>query len=492
MNYAQNVNEISTLSSVLLSTLDEAIFFGKISGFFHEAFKEHSVQAYKVYSDGAIQLVSENGKAHNDGEIIERPANISGYVIRTKRAYISNNVQRDPLFHGQSLDASIHSELCVPVVSQGTIIATINVRSANEERKFSEKDINLVLEILEELKAPIHNMKLYLMAKHLNRELMKKIETVNKELLSKGEVKKSDIKIIGHNSEFLGVLDIISKVAREDFPVLLEGECGAGKKIIARKLHSLSSRNAAESVVLNCQLSEEDFEQELVGREERIGLLERANGGTLILSNISELSDRAQRKILAVLTTGKITLNTGKELALNIRVVATSRVNLKEKVENGEFNADLYQRVSTIKVIIPALRNRADDIKLLATYFLNDNREESEKKNLTSKAIEILNAHNWSGNVRELKSVMERVFIMTDGKYVDAEDIPALGSAQASAVVEEESFEEISLHDLEKQHIVRTLGHLDGNKTKAAKSLGITVKTLYNKLHSYGLISSRA
>jgi DNA-binding NtrC family response regulator len=486
MLQAHQVNEITTLSNSLLSNLDESVFFGHLSAHFHNIFNLHSVQVYKVYSDSSIQLMSENGEAINQAEIIEKSGSIASYVARTKRAYFSNNVQRDPLLAAQA-SSNIIAELCVPVISESTIIATINVRSADDAKKFSDTDINLILDVLSQVKSPINNMKLYLMAKHLNFELMKRVEEATRLTDTKSVVSKPTVKVIGHNSQFLGILDTIAKIASEDFPVLFEGNCGTGKKLLSKKLHHSSARSNNECIVLNCQLTDEEIKRELIGGISSKGILERANGGSIILSNINELSAVTQASLLKILTSGKVVLADGKELALNIRVIATSRVDLKQLVEQSKFSADLYQRVSTIKMKVPTLSERIDDIKLLASFFLNENRDESEKKVLTGKALEMLSSYNWPGNVRELKSVMERIFIMTDAKYVEAEMVPVLEQTRIQEVVEVANFEEISLQDLEKRHIVNTLDHVEGNKTKAAKLLGITVKTLYNKLHSYGV-----
>jgi Nif-specific regulatory protein len=486
MLQAQQVNEITALSNSLLSNLDESVFFGHLSTHFHNIFNLHSVQVFKVYADSSIQLVAENGESINQAEIIEKSGSIASYVARTKRAYFSNNVQRDPLLAAQA-SSNIIAELCVPVISDSTIIATINVRSADDSKKFSESDINIILEVLNQVKSPINNMKLYLMAKHLNFELMKRVEEASKLSENKGTLNRQAVKVIGHNSQFLGILDTIAKVASEDFPVLFEGNCGTGKKLLSKKLHHSSTRANSECLVLNCQLSDDEIKRELIGGMTSKGILERANGGSIILSNINELSAATQLSLLQILTSGKVILADGKELALNIRVIATSRISLKQLVEQSKFNSDLYQRVSTIKIKVPTLSERIDDIKLLASYFLNDNRDESEKKVLTGKALELLSNYNWPGNVRELKSVMERIFIMTDAKYVEAEMVPVLEQTKVQEVVELAHFEEISLQDLERRHIVNTLDHVEGNKTKAAKLLGITVKTLYNKLHSYGV-----
>jgi Nif-specific regulatory protein len=185
-----------------------------------------------------------------------------------------------------------------------------------------------------------------------------------------------------------------------------------------------------------------------------------------------------------------ITVDTEEKIALNVRMIATSKVSLKQMVESGSFKEDLYYRLNTVALRIPSLRERHDDIKVMAELFLNNGK--SEKKILTSGAIEKLTSYFWPGNGHELKNIMERTYILTDGQYIEASHLPEFAQEVKVEKVEvKPSYQEFTLFDLEKKHIIDTLDHLSGNKTRAAKALGITVKTLYNKLHSYGLIDAR-
>lgn len=217
----------------------------------------------------------------------------------------------------------------------------------------------------------------------------------------------------------------------------------------------------------------------------------RANGGTLIIDDIGATTLPIQMKILRALISGEmITIDTDEKIALNVRIIATSKISIKELVEAGTFKEELFYRLNTLSLRIPSLRERQEDIKVTAEFFLNQGK--SESKVLTSGAIEKLNSYFWRGNAHELKNIMERTYILTDGQYIEAAHLPEF--AQEVKVEKEEApikFNESTLFDLEKKHIVDTLDHLNGNKTRAAKALGITVKTLYNKLHSYGMIEAR-
>ena len=185
-----------------------------------------------------------------------------------------------------------------------------------------------------------------------------------------------------------------------------------------------------------------------------------------------------------------VTVDTEEKIALNVRIIATSKVCLKDMVESGSFKEDLYYRLNTVALKIPALKERQEDIKVMAEFFLNHGKV--EKKVLTSGAIEKLSSYFWPGNAHELKNIMERTYILTDGQYIEASHLPEFAvEVKVEKVEVKDVYQEVTLFDLEKKHIIDTLDHLGGNKTRAAKTLGITVKTLYNKLHSYGLIEAR-
>jgi DNA-binding NtrC family response regulator len=221
-------------------------------------------------------------------------------------------------------------------------------------------------------------------------------------------------------------------------------------------------------------------------------VIELTNGGTLVLNDICELSLPLQSKILNFLTSGFITrMDAEERIPVNVRVVAVTKKDLKEKITDGSFREDLFYRLSTVFMGVPALRKRNNDVKILAEYFLNENK--SDLKFLTSNAVSKLLNYGWPGNILELKNIMERTYALTDGKYVEDIDLPeSIEEEVVSSPSQEESFMEVTLFELEKRHICHTLEHLKGNKTRAAKSLGITVKTLYNKLHSYGLIKPKS
>lgn len=493
MKTAQIQNELATLSTVLLSNLDEVIFFSKLTGFIHAVVKEHKVLGYEVLSDGSTQLIAQNGQGLNSVQILNKGQGLSGYVARNKRAYYSNSVKRDPLASTGVRDEAVEAEICLPIMIDGSVIGTINIQSTSKERHFSEADMVVVNEILAELQAPIRNMHLYLMAKHLNRELMERIEAKEKELSKRVDIQmgarhEDNSQMIGLSKNFLEIVQTAKKVAAQDFPILLEGAHGVGKKILAKKIHGWSGRRGG-CVVASCSaLNEAQLDRELFGSK---GLIVQANGGTLIIDDIGCTSGLIQTKLLRMLISNEmITLDTNEKMSLNVRLIGISKVSLESQLEAGTFKEDLYYRLNTLTLKIPALRERQEDIKVMAEFFLNQGK--AQPKVLTSGAIEKLSGYYWPGNAHELKNIMERTHILTDGQYIEAAHLPEFNQeVKVEEVVAPVKYVEFTLFDLEKRHIIDTLGHLGGNKTRAAKALGITVKTLYNKLHSYGLIEAR-
>jgi Nif-specific regulatory protein len=499
MKSALDMNEVATLSTVLLTHLDENLFFAKISDFMMEHFEEYKVQVFEAYSDGVTELRAVNGKPVEDSIVYPKGQGLSGYVTRMKRAYYSNS-KRDPLLSTSKRDDCVETEVCVPIISDGTVLGTIHIQSDNADRKFAEEDVTIINNILNSLEAPIANMRMYLIAKNLNRDLQNRIIEKEQELSQRGPAiqnkssSNGKIEIIGHSNSFVEIINMAKRVACEDFPVLLVGPSGTGKKLLAKKIHSLSERKNGECIVVHCSAIEETaLELELFGTKERPGLLEAANGGTIVLDSVDELPVGVQAKLLRAIISGEIyNIDSNTPKSINVRIISTAREALDTKVEEGTFREDLLYRLNIVSLAMPSLAQRQDDIKVLAEHFLNLGKSKEDSKVLTSGAIEKLINYNWPGNVQELRNIMERTFILSEERYIDEGHLPNFVQEVKEEVQEVESFTEMTLHELEKLHICRTLDHLGGNKTRAAKVLGITVKTLYNKLHSYGLVNTKS
>jgi two-component system, NtrC family, nitrogen regulation response regulator NtrX len=251
--------------------------------------------------------------------------------------------------------------------------------------------------------------------------LVKETKTLKKKVSQKYE-------IIGNSAPLQEVKQMIDKVAPTEARVLITGPNGSGKELVARQLHERSQRSAAQFVEVNCAaIPSELIESELFGHEkgsftsaikQRLGKFEQAEGGTLFLDEIGDMSLAAQAKVLRALQENKITRVGGdKDISVNVRVLAATNKDLKNEIAEHRFREDLYHRLSVIVIKVPSLNDRMDDIPLLINKFLEDIAAEygSRKKEINKEAMELLQKHNWTGNIRELRNVIERLIIMSEG-----------------------------------------------------------------------------
>jgi two-component system, NtrC family, nitrogen regulation response regulator NtrX len=257
----------------------------------------------------------------------------------------------------------------------------------------------------------------------LERNSLREENKTLKKKINKGS------EIIGESEAIRHVKEMIDKVAPTDARVLITGPNGSGKELVARQLHEKSKRSDGSLVEVNCAaIPSELIESELFGHEkgsftsaikQRIGKFEQAEGGTLFLDEVGDMSLSAQAKVLRALQENKITRVGGdKEIAVNVRVIAATNKDLKKEIAENKFREDLYHRLSVIVIKVPSLNDRTDDIPMLVEKFLNDSAEEqgNRKKTINEKALKALQQHNWTGNIRELRNVVERLVIMSAGE----------------------------------------------------------------------------
>lgn len=301
---------------------------------------------------------------------------------------------------------------------------------------------------------------------------------------------------IGQSKAIKDVLRMVDKVALSDAPVLIQGESGTGKEMIAGMIHGKSQRVDQPFLAVNCGLLQDQLlASELFGHEKgaftgaaqtKPGLFEAADGGTILLDEISETSPSVQVSLLRVLQSGEIRrVGSNTVYRVNVRVISATNKDLLEEVRQNRFREDLLFRLNTVTLEMPPLRERIADITLLAEHFLSQNPYHSGKKTLLPETTRALRSHSWPGNVRELKNVIERACLLSDDANIKPEDL-ALAAAHSSGEGDGDPAT-LSLAEIEKRHILRVLRHLGGNKTQAAKTLGISLKTLYNKIESLNL-----
>ena len=303
------------------------------------------------------------------------------------------------------------------------------------------------------------------------------------------QVKTVGHRAIGRSYAWRYVLTTANRVAATDATVLLQGESGTGKEVIARVIHEASPRKDGPFVAIDCAaLPEQLIESELFGYERgaftgaqqsKIGQIERASGGVLFLDEVTEMSLAAQAKFLRVLQERELQRLGGTRLQrVNVRIIAATNRNLPDAARRGEFREDLFYRLQVFEIVLPPLRDRIADIPLLATEFMRDLHAITGRAHeLTDEALGKLMAHAWPGNVRELRNVLERAAILSDGLIE-----PAHLSLKAPPTPATDE-----LSSMERQRIEEVLRQTDGNKSRAARRLGISRTQLYVRLRRYGL-----
>jgi two-component system, NtrC family, response regulator AtoC len=304
-------------------------------------------------------------------------------------------------------------------------------------------------------------------------------------------------RLVGRSESMQKVYELIERVAPTDAGVFITGESGTGKELVAETIHLLSRRRSEAFIAVNCgAMAPTLIESELFGHEKgsftgadrrRVGYFERANGGTLFLDEITEMPQELQVKLLRVLEVGAVTRVGATELTpVNVRVLAASNRKVAEAVASGQLREDLLYRLNVFPIELPPLRMRGEDAVLLAEHFLEQvNTREGTRKRFSPRALERLQALTWPGNVRELKNVVERCAILAD-VMIEAETLP-LPQVEAPAVEDATLQVRIGtpIGEIERRLILATLASLEGNKRRTAEVLGISLKTLYNRLNVY-------
>jgi DNA-binding NtrC family response regulator len=355
----------------------------------------------------------------------------------------------------------------------------------------------------------------------LERVVERVLSPESKAFRAKGKRSAKGRPIVTNDAMMIRVLEVAEAVARSDATVLVQGESGTGKELIARLIHSASPRAQQPFVAVNCAaLPDSLLESELFGHEKgaftgaqnrKIGKFELAHGGTILLDEISEMELGLQAKLLRVLQEREVDRVGGRDpIAIDVRVVATTNRNLEQHVQAGHFRADLYYRLNVIPLTLPPLRQRPGDIKLLASHFMRQYLGD-KSPGLPDQILQALQSYGWPGNVRELQNAVERAAILSGGGtpreadfLLSSPGVPATPSSgegrkplaasiereviPASEVPSAEALQirsGLTVQEMERALILETLRSTNHNRTQAAKLLGISIRTLRNKLHEY-------
>ena len=300
--------------------------------------------------------------------------------------------------------------------------------------------------------------------------------------------------VVGESPAMKKVMEMVNTVAKTDSTVMILGESGTGKELIARAIHSRSSRRYFPIITINCGAYPEGLlESELFGHEKgsftgamyrRMGKLEMADKGTLFLDEIGNISEKMQMDLLRVIETKKFTrLGGDKTIDVDFRVISATNKDLEKAIKEGSFREDLYYRLNVFSIVLPPLRERRTDIPLIAKYFLTKYAQSMNKNviDFSPQALEMIGEYDWPGNIREVRNVVERAMVVAKGNQIQVEDLSFAFPSQSAPIAGE------SLEEVEKNHIEKILNLTKGNIAQAAEILKLSRLTIYNKIEKYHL-----
>jgi len=444
--------------------------------------------------------------ARSDTDLDYQPISnfLTETVIGDGQAVLARNVMDDSALGIRDSAGEIHttSVICAPIRQGEHVIGVIHLYSTDPDRALDPDDLEFTLAVADTVAVALENL-------NRRKELAENLTQMLDENLQLRERLEAQSEIVGTSSAMRRVAREIQQAAPSRATVLIRGESGVGKELVARAVHFSSPRRKGPFVCLNCAaLSESLLESELFGHERgaftgatdrKIGKFEAADRGTLMLDEIGEMSPTIQAKFLRVLEGHPFERVGGsKAIEVDVRVIAATNRDLEKDVADGRFRRDLYFRLHVLEIVVPALRKRPDDIPLLAKHFLARFRLETGRKirGFSPEAIEEMTRYRWPGNVRELKNVVERAVVLVREDVIDREDLvlstlTTAGDTGEMSVVSGSQFEPISLAEMEKRHVSATLHSTGWNKSQAAGILGIERSTLDRKIRRYRLVDQR-
>jgi Nif-specific regulatory protein len=414
---------------------------------------------------------------------------LSREVMRSREAILAEDVARDRyLRNRESLsDLGVTSVICAPVLFGERVLGLIHLYCTDPLRALDDEDLHFAVAVAKQLAAVIHQMQRQDSLTAENRILRDQLRV--------------ESELVGESDAVKGIESQVARVASTNATVLIRGESGVGKELVARAIHYSSQRREAPFVCLNCAaLTETLLESELFGHEKgsftgatekKIGKFEAADHGTIFLDEIGEMNVGTQAKLLRILEGHSFERVGGSvPIKVDVRVVAATNQPLEDAVRAGTFRKDLFFRLQVVEMRVPPLRERRSDISLLADHFLRRFVRETGRKikGFTPAALQKMEAYDWPGNVRELRNVVERAVALSGGPMLDAADI-WLSSLDMFSPAEAApgAYQPVSLEEVEKVHIMRTLQHTDWNKSKSAEILKIERSTLDRKIKLYDL-----
>jgi Nif-specific regulatory protein len=420
---------------------------------------------------------------------IELGKGIVGHVAQTGEPLLIEDVNKDPRWYreiSESVGFDTHSIVCVPMVLEGKTIGVIEVIDRQNHQAFDTNDIGL-LSVFADLSA-------------LAISKAQQFEKVERENRTLKEALECKYQIIGESPAIRRAISDAFKVANANSSTLITGESGTGKELLARLIHRGGARKNNTLVVINCAaLPETLLEDELFGHEKgaftgavdkKVGKFELADGGTLFLDEICEMNPNMQAKLLRVIQEGQFYRIGGLvPISVDVRIISATNKNVEQEVKEGRFREDLYYRLNVVHIKIPSLRERKEDITILAQHFLNLFKQERGIPNLdiSASAMTLLTSYQWPGNVRELKNAIERAVVMGNGIQIMPADLPISNPSDIKTDFVQASTLEEAVHQFKKSLIEKTLISLGGKRTNAARKLGIQRTYLSRLIKRYNI-----
>lgn len=400
---------------------------------------------------------------------------ISRQVLSDVDATLENDVVEKENGGAPSLVAArVSSLLCVPIVAFGKPLGVIYLDTSSRVARFDELHLGLMTAIAGIAAVALENLRRFALLEKENRRLQQEV--------------KLEHQMVGESQAMQEVYELISKVAASPSTVLILGESGTGKELVARAIHNISERAGKPFIAINCAtLTESLLESELFGHErgaftsaiaQKRGKLEIADGGTIFLDEVAELSPVVQAKLLRVLQTREFERVGGtRPIKVDVRTIAATNHDLEAAIKAGNFREDLYYRLNVVSIPMPPLRERGEDIPLLARYFLADSSKKCKRRvtGISEEARRLLCAYDWPGNVRQLENAIERAVIMAATEVIEPGDLP---KTIIESKVTPKGYKEV-VRDFKYELITKTLKQTGGNFTEAAKLLGMHANNLH-------------
>jgi len=445
------------------------------------------------HEGGEVWLEVAHGIAVGEGEVTyQLGEGVTGTVAQTGRPMAIPNLGKEPLFLDRtgarrSINRNELSFLCVPIMYEERVVGILSADKWHKNVADLDGELTLLAAIAELIAKTVHMLALEEENRHLRRML--------------GSKTPPSAEIIGQSKGMLEVFSLIRQVAPSNTTVLIYGETGTGKELVARAIHLNSPRKNGPLVMVNCAaIPDTLIESELFGHEkgaftgairQHRGKFEEARGGAIFLDEVAELSPAAQAKLLRVLQEKVIQpLGSSRTIRTDARMIAATNRILEDGVNNGTFRSDLYYRLSVFPIYLPPLRERGNDIITLADHFVLKYAKELKKpvRRISPTVIEVFINHSWPGNVRELENCIERAVLLAEGDTIEVSNLPPSLQLKTSAASAEETgrFQRI-IEAQERALISEALKAAQGNQNIAARTLGLTRRIMQYKIKKYGI-----